>query len=58
MEANWHFVAANWQSSATPTGGIQATIPMNLSTPPEQPAELISTGSILLQQRLPQELAN
>ena len=46
-------IETNWQSNETPTSGIQVIIPMNLSTPPGQPAELIFTGSIVLQQELP-----
>ena len=51
-------IETNWQSNDTPTSGIQVIIPMNLSTPPGQPAELIFTGSIVLQQKLPEELTS
>ena len=50
------FVQPTWQSSETPGSGIQVTIPMNLSVPNVQ--NLIPTGTVYLQQQLPQELTN
>jgi len=51
-------IQANWQSSETPTSGIQVSIPTNLSVPAGIAFTLVSTGSVLLQQQLPQELTN
>jgi hypothetical protein len=49
---------ANWQSSEAPTTGITVTIPINLQIPgPTTPIQF-STGFVVLQQQLPQELTN
>lgn len=46
----------NWQSSETPTSGIQVSIPINLLVPL---GPLVApAGSVFLQEELPQELTN
>lgn len=45
-----------WLSSETPAGGIQVLIPINLGVPTV--GAVVATGSVFLQQELPQELTN
>jgi hypothetical protein len=51
-------VQQNWQSTETPNTGITVSIPINLNVPQQVNPIQITTGSIVLQQQLPQELTN
>jgi hypothetical protein len=47
-------VQQNWQSTETPNTGITVSIPINLNVPQQVNPIQITTGSIVLQQQLPQ----
>ena len=62
-------VQQNWQSTETPNTGITVSIPINLNVPSGPPGPFgpqpgegnpvqVTTGTIVLQQQLPQELTN